>query len=153
MTIVEKLQSLGLTLPPVAVPVGSYVPALLCGTQVLTSGQLPVRDGKLAYAGKVPTDTSVEDAQEAARVAVLNGLAAIAETVGGIERIERIIRLCVYVNSAPGFTEQPKVANGASDLLADIFGDQGKHARSAVGVAELPLNACLELELLAEIRS
>lgn len=149
MTNAEKLQSLGLTLPELATPVGSYVPALRCRNQVFTSGQLPLAKGKLLGTGKVPIDTSLEEAQEAARVAVLNGLAAIADVVGGIDAIERIVRLCVYVNSAPGFTDQPKVANGASDLLAEIFGDAGKHARSAVGVAELPLNACVELEILA----
>ncbi len=152
MTPTEKLQSLGLTLPPVAVPVGSYVPALRYGNQVVTSGQLPIRDGKLLFAGKVPQDTTLEDAQEAARVAVLNGLAAIADVAGGIDAVERIVRLCVYVNSAPGFADQPKVANGASDLLADVFGENGKHARSAVGVAELPLSACLELEILAQVK-
>lgn len=152
MTPAEKLQSLGLTLPPVAVPVGSYVPALRYGNQVVTSGQLPIRDGKLLFAGKVPQDTTLEDAQEAARVAVLNGLAAIADVAGGIDAVERIVRLCVYVNSAPGFADQPKVANGASDLLADVFGENGKHARSAVGVAELPLSACLELEILAQVK-
>ena len=152
MTNAEKLQSLGLTLPPVATPVGSYVPALRCGNQVVTSGQLPTREGKLLFTGKVPTDVTTENAQEAARVAVLNGLAAIAGVAGGIDAIEQIIRLCVYVNSAPGFTEQPQVANGASDLLAEVFGDRGRHARSAVGVAGLPLNACVELEILAEVK-
>jgi enamine deaminase RidA (YjgF/YER057c/UK114 family) len=152
VTPTEKLQSLGLTLPPVAIPVGSYVPALRCGNQVFTSGQLPLADGKLLHPGKVPADVSVEDAHVAARIAVLNGLAAIAQVAGGLNAIERIIRLCVYVNSAPGFTAQPKAANGASDLLAEIFGERGKHARSAVGVAELPLNACVELEILAQIK-
>ncbi|MFH0980579.1 MAG: RidA family protein [Planctomycetota bacterium] len=152
MTPSEKLQSLGLTLPAVSTPVGSYVPALRVGNQVFTSGQLPLREGKLLHPGKVPSDVSVEDAHAAARVAVLNGLAAIADAVGDIDAIERIIRLCVYVNSAPGFTAQPKVANGASDLLGEIFGDRGKHARSAVGVAELPLNACVELDILAQVK-
>ncbi len=151
MTNTEKLQSLGLALPSVAAPVGSYVPALRYANQIVTSGQLPFRDGKLLHAGKVPGDVTIEEAQEAARVAVLNGLAAVAEVAGGLDAIERIVRLCVYVNSSAGFFDQPKVANGASNLLADIFGDKGKHVRSAVGVAELPLNTCVELELQAQI--
>jgi enamine deaminase RidA (YjgF/YER057c/UK114 family) len=142
---------MGLRLPSVASPVGSYVPALRVGDQVFTSGQLPLQDGQLVHLGKVPHDVTLEDAQDAARIAVLNGLAAIAEAVGGLDAIERIVRLCVYVNSAAGFCEQPKVANGASDLLGQIFGDQGRHARAAVGVAELPLNACVELEILARV--
>ena len=151
MTPSQKLQSLGLTLPTVSPPVGSYVPALRTGDHVYTSGQLPACEGKLLHAGKVPTDVMLEDAADAARTAVLNGLAAIAAAAGGIDAVKRIIRLCVYVNSAPGFTDQPMVANGASDLLVDVFGDRGRHVRSAVGVAELPLNACVDLELLAEV--
>ncbi|MCP4590950.1 MAG: RidA family protein [bacterium] len=152
MTYAQKLDALGLTLPPVATPVGSYVPALRSGRQVFTSGQLPMCDGALLHPGKVPTDVTLEQTQQAARTAVLNGLAAIAGVAGGIDAIERIVRLGVFVNSAAGFTDQPKVANAASDLLADIFGDNGRHARAAVGVAELPLNASVELELLAELR-
>ena len=153
MNCLEKLQALGLKLPSVAAPVGSYLPALRAGNRVLTSGQLPMQDGKLLHPGKVPADVSVEDAAAAARVAVLNGLAAIAGAAGGLDAVERIVRLCVYVNSAPGFTAQPKVANGASDLLVEIFGERGKHVRSAVGVAELPLNACVELELAAQVKA
>lgn len=153
MNCQEKLQALGLKLPSVAAPVGSYLPALRVGNRVLTSGQLPMQDGKLLHPGKVPADVSVEDAAAAARVAVLNGLAAIAGAAGGLDAVERIVRLCVYVNSAPGFTAQPKVANGASDLLVEIFGERGKHVRSAVGVAELPLNACVELEIAAQVKA
>jgi enamine deaminase RidA (YjgF/YER057c/UK114 family) len=153
MNCQEKLQALGLKLPSVAAPVGSYLPALRVANRVLTSGQLPMQDGKLLHPGKVPADVSVEDAAAAARVAVLNGLAAIAGAAGGLDAVERIVRLCVYVNSAPGFTAQPKVANGASDLLVEIFGERGKHVRSAVGVAELPLNACVELEIAAQVKA
>ncbi|UCF35252.1 MAG: RidA family protein [Phycisphaerales bacterium] len=147
----ERLRELGVTLPPVAAPVGSYVPALISGSKVFTSGQLPMREGKLMGTGKVPSDVSEQEAAEGARVAVLNALAAIADVAGGIDNIVRIVRLCVYVNSSPGFTAQSKVANGASDFLVEVFGGAGKHARLAVGVAELPLNASVELELIAEV--
>ena len=149
----ERLAQLKLTLPAVAAPVGSYVPATRSGQYVLTSGQLPFCDGRLVYAGKVPGDVSVEDAADGAKIAVLNGLAAAAQVAGGVDAIARIIRACVFVNSGPGFTEQPKVANGASDVLAQIFGDAGRHARSAVGVAELPLNSAVEVELMVEMGS
>ena len=152
MTPSETLRSLNLTLPSVAPPAGSYVPALRDGDHVYTSGQLPFEEGKLLLKGKVPSDVPLDVAQRAARQAALNGLAAIASAVGGLDAVERIVRVCVYVNSAPDFFEQPKVANGASDLLTQIFGDMGRHARSAVGVAELPLNACVEVEILARLR-
>ncbi len=152
MTHSDRLASLELTLPEVASPVGSYVAALAIAGEVHTSGQLPMREGRLTCTGKVGSDATVAEAAAAAEVAALNGVAAIASVAGGLDRIERIVRVCVYVNSAPGFTEQPKVANGASDLLARIFGDAGRHVRSAVGVAELPLNAAVELDILARIR-
>jgi enamine deaminase RidA (YjgF/YER057c/UK114 family) len=147
----DRLRELNIVLPAVAAPVGSYVPALTSGAHVLTSGQLPTRDGKLLCAGKVPDDVSIADAAEGARIAVLNALAAAAEAAGGIDNIARIIRLCVYVNSSKRFVEQPKVANGASDFLVELFGGAGRHVRSAIGVAELPLGASVELELVAEI--
>ncbi len=143
----ERLTELNIQLPSVAAPVGSYVPALQSGSLIITSGQLPFRDGKLVYAGKVTGDVSLESAADGASIAVLNALAAAAEVAGGIDAITQIVRLCVYVASSPGFTDQPKVANGASDLLGRIFGATGRHARSAVGVAELPLGAAVELEL------
>jgi len=142
---------LKLTLPAVAAPVGSYVPAIRSGAYVLTSGQLPFRNGKVVYTGKVPGDVSVEDAADGAAVAILNAVAAAAQAGGGIDNIARIVRVAVFVNSSPGFTEQPKVANGASDLLFKIFGDPGRHVRAAVGVAELPLDAAVEVELMAEV--
>ena len=151
MAHTERLSALNLTLPAVATPVGSYVPALCSGNQVVTSGQLPMQGGKLLATGKVPTETSVEAAAEAARIAALNGVAAAAEVAGGLDNIVRVVRVGVFVNSAAGFFEQPKVANGASDLLVAIFGDEGKHARAAVGVAELPLNAAVEVELAFEV--
>ncbi len=151
MTPSQRLVELNLTLPPVAKPVASYTPAVRSGELVFTSGQVPIRDGKILYAGKVPKDLPIEDAMKACEVAAMNGLAAIDQLIGGIDRIVRIVRVCVYVNSSPGFTEQPKVANGASDLLVKIFGEAGRHARSAVGAAELPLNAAVEVELMVEV--
>lgn len=150
----ERLEAMGLSLPAVAQPVGAYVPAVRVGDQVVTSGQLPMRDGQLISSGKIPGDVSVEQGQEAARVAVLNALAAAASVVGGgLESIIRIVRVNVFVNSADGFTDQPKVANGASDLLVEILGENGRHTRAAVGVAELPLNASVELDLIVQVRS
>jgi len=147
----KRLTELGLKLPSVAVPVGSYVPAVRSGKYSFTSGQVPFRDGKLVWAGKVPNDVSLVNAADGAAIAALNGLAAIAQLVGGLDNIIKVVRVCVYVASSPGFTEQPKVANGASDLLVKIFGDAGRHARSAVGAAELPLNAAVEVELMVEV--
>ena len=146
----QRLAELNLSLPPVGTPVGSYIPAVRTGRLVYTSGQIPIREGKVLCAGKVPADVTLKAAVDGAGIAAVNGLAAIAQLVGGIDNILRIVRVCVFVNSAPGFTEQPKVANGASDLLVQIFGDAGRHARSAVGVAELPLNAAVEVELVVE---
>ncbi len=147
----KRLAELGLKLPNVAAPVANYVPAVQSGRYAFTSGQIPFRDGKLVWAGKVPSDVSLVDAVDGAAIAAMNGLAAIAQLVGGLDNIVRIVRVCVYVASSPGFTEQPKVANGASDLLVKIFGDAGRHARSAVGAAELPLNAAVEVELMVEV--
>ena len=151
MSAAANLSRLGLALPKVPTPVGSYVPGVRVGNLVLTSGQLPFADGELMYPGHVGADVTIDQACACAKCAALNALAVAAKTAGGLDRIKRIIRLAVYVASAPGFNEQPKVANGASDLLADIFGDHGKHARAAVGTNELPLNSCLELELTVEV--
>jgi enamine deaminase RidA (YjgF/YER057c/UK114 family) len=150
MTPSERLAALEMELPKVAAPVGSYVPATRTGHYVYTSGQLPFRDGELVCAGKVGSDVTVEEAQAGAAIAALNGVAAAAQAAGGLDRITRVIRVGVFVQSAPGFTEQPRVANGASDLLVGIFGDAGKHARAAVGVSELPLNTAVEVELIVQ---
>lgn len=147
----DRLIELNITLPDPTSPIGSYVPATRSGTHIFTSGQLPMRDGKLIYAGKVPADVSLENAADGARIAAIAGLAAAAKVAGGVDAIQRVVRVCVFVNSSPGFFAQPKVANGASDVLAAIFGDAGRHARSAVGVAELPLNAVVEVELMVEV--
>lgn len=146
----QRLAELGLTLPPVAVPLAAYIPAIASAGQVLTSGQLPTVQGALVATGKVGADVTVEQATQAARVAVLNALAAAASEVGGIDNIRRVVRMVVYVAGTPDFTAQPQVANGASELLGEIFGPLGRHVRSAVGVASLPLNAPVELELVVE---
>ncbi|MBX5463996.1 MAG: RidA family protein [Clostridia bacterium] len=147
----ERLRELGIELPPVPKPVAAYVPAVRSGAWVWTSGQLPSVRGELRYRGKVGGERTPEEGYEAARLAALNALAAAAEAAGGLDRIRRVLRLTVYVQSAPGFHEQPKVANGASELLGQIFGEAGAHARSAVGTAELPLDASVEVELLVEV--
>lgn len=151
MTPQENLRSLGLTLPPAPRPVGSYLPAVRTGNLIFVSGQLPLQEGRLGWVGKVPLDVDLPAATQAARTAVLNAVAILAEAAGGLDRIARIVRLGVFVNSAPGFADQPKVANAASDLLTAIFGESGKHARAAVGASELPLNAPVEIELVAEV--
>ena len=148
----ERLAALGLTLPPVAAPVAAYVPAVRTGTYVYTSGQLPTVDGKLPAVGKVGAEVSAQDAAGMARTCALNALAAAASAAGGLEAIRRIVKVTGFVASAPGFGGQAQVINGASELLIEVFGDDGKHSRSAIGVAELPLNAPVEVELIAEVR-
>ncbi|MBY6367604.1 RidA family protein [Rhodococcoides corynebacterioides] len=148
----ERLAELGLELPPVVPPVASYVPAVRSGDHVFTSGQLPMVDGALHATGKVGADVDPDVATEAARLCALNALAAIDALVG-IESITRVVKVVGFVASAPGFTGQPGVINGASHLLGDVFGDAGVHARSAVGVAELPLGAPVEVELIVEVRT
>lgn len=146
----ERLTELGIALPPVAAPVAAYVPAVRTGSYVYTSGQLPMVDGKLASTGKVGSDLSAEDAHDAARICALNALAAVDALVG-IDTVVRIVKVVGFVASAPGFTGQSAVVNGASELLGEIFGEAGRHARSAVGVAELPLGAPVEVELVVEL--
>ena len=141
-----------LELPPAPQPVGHYVPVLPSGNLVFTSGMIPLRDGKVAYQGHVGgLDLGVAEGREAARLCLLNALSALKAHLGSLERIRRIVKLTVYVSSAPAFYEQPAVANGASELLVELFGESGRHVRSAVGVASLPLNAAVELELTVEI--
>ena len=148
----ERLAALGLTLPPVAAPVAAYVPAVRTGMYVYTSGQLPTVNGKLPAVGKVGDEVSAQDAAGMARTCALNALAAAASAAGGLEAIRRIVKVTGFVASAPGFGGQPQVINGASELLIEVFGEEGKHSRSAIGVAELPLNAPVEVELIAEVR-
>ena len=146
-----RAAELGIRLPPVAAPVASYVPAVRSGSFVFTSGQLPFVEGGLRRTGKVGGSVDVEDAAADAKVCALNGLAAIHELVG-LDSIVRVVRVVGYVASAEGFTGQPRVVNGASELLGRIFGEAGQHARSAVGVAELPMGAPVEVELHVEVR-
>ncbi len=148
----ERLAALGLTLPPVATPVAAYVPATRTGSYVYTSGQLPTVDGKLPAVGKVGDEVSAQDAAGMARTCALNALAAAASAAGGLGAIRRIVKVTGFVASAPGFGGQAQVINGASELLIEVLGEDGKHARSAIGVAELPLNAPVEVELIAEVR-
>jgi enamine deaminase RidA (YjgF/YER057c/UK114 family) len=150
MTVEERLAELGLQVPEVARPVASYVPAVRSGNHVYTSGQLPMRSGELITTGKVGGEVSVEDAVECARQCAMNALAAIRAEVP-LEQVTRIVKLVVFVASAPDFTGQPGVANGASELVGDVFGDAGRHARSAVGVAVLPLDAPVEVEMTVEV--
>ncbi|MER7128849.1 RidA family protein [Streptosporangium saharense] len=151
MTPEEKLGELGLTLPEVVAPLAAYVPAVRTGNHVYTSGQLPVADGKLLATGKVGAEVSPEDAYRLARTCALNALAAVASVVGDLSNVVRVVKVVGFVASDPAFSGQPKVVNGASELLAEVFGDAGKHARSAVGVAVLPLDAPVEVELVVEV--
>lgn len=147
----ERLAALGLTLPDVVPPLAAYVPAVRTGGLVFTAGQVPLRDGALLATGKVGADVSPEDARACAEQCALNALAAVVSVVGDLAAIEQIVKVVVYVASAPDFTGQPAVANGASELLGAIFGDAGVHARSAVGAASLPLDAPVEVELVVKV--
>ncbi|EHR63560.1 RidA family protein [Saccharomonospora cyanea] len=145
-----RLDQLGIELPDVAAPVAAYVPAVRTGSHVYTSGQLPFVGGELAATGKVGTEVSPEEAKQYARTAALNGLAAVHALVG-IDSVVRVVKVVGYVASSEGFGGQPAVINGASELLGEVFGDAGAHARAAVGVAELPLGAPVEVELIVEV--
>lgn len=146
----DRLKDLGYELPAAPRPAGSYVPAVRAGALIFTAGQLPFKEGNLAYTGKVGEAVSVEEAQEAARLCALNALAAI-KTEAGLENVTRVVKVVGYVASAAGFDGQPDVMNGASELLGEVFGEKGLHARSAVGVSELPLDAPVEVELVVEL--
>jgi enamine deaminase RidA (YjgF/YER057c/UK114 family) len=151
MSIHDRLAELDITLPPAPQPVGAYVPTVRTGNQVFTAGQLPSKDGELIATGKVACDADIPTAAAGARQAALNALAAINAEVGSLDAITRIVRLNCFVNSSPGFTDQAKVANGASELLVELFGEAGKHTRCALGAPELPLNAAVELDLIVEV--
>ena len=145
-----RLRELGYELPGVAKPLASYVPAVRVGDQVWTSGQLPLVEGALPFTGKVGAEVTTEQAQEQARIAALNALAAIDAEVG-LDNVARVVKIVGFVASDPAYADQPVVINGASDFIGEVFGDAGKHARSAVGVAALPKNAPVEIELIVEI--
>lgn len=148
----ERLTELGLTLPPVAKPLAAYLPAVRSGDLVFTSGQLPTVAGELAATGKLGDRVTVEEGAACARTAVLNALAAVSAEAGGIDQIDRIVKIVVFVAGTPDFADQATVGNGASELLGEVFGEAGRHARSAVGVASLPLDAPVEVEMVARVR-
>ena len=150
--IETKLTDMGMPLPDVPAPAGAYIPASQSGNSVYTSGQLPIVDGELYATGHVGCDVGVEDAAKAARIATLNALAAIKQVIGDLDNIVRIVKVTGFVSSAPDFTEQAKVLNGASEFLHEVFGAAGQHVRSAVGVSALPLNTPVEVELLVTVR-
>ena len=147
----ERLAELGLTVPEVAKPVAAYVPAVRTGSYIFTSGQLPMRDGQLIATGKVGGEVTAEEAVDCARQCALNAIAAVRAEIGDLSSIKRIVKVVAFVASTPDFTGQPGVANGASELFGEVFGDAGQHARSAVGVPVLPLDAPVEVELLVEV--
>ena len=147
----ERLAAMGLEVPAVAKPVAAYIPAVRSGHHVFTSGQLPMRDGQLMLTGKVGGEVSQEEAVECARQCGLNALAAVRAEVGELSTVKRIVKVVAFVASTPDFTGQPQVANGVSELLGEVFGEAGRHARSAVGVPVLPLDAPVEVELIVEI--
>lgn len=150
MTLQSKLNCLGIALPAVPGPFGAYVPAKRAGNLIFVAGQLPMKDGKLLAAGQVPSRCAIEAARAAARQCVINGLAAVQATEGRIDHVVGVVRVGAFVNSDAGFTQQPQVANGASEFLLELFGDSGKHVRAAVGVNTLPLDAAVEIEFVFE---
>jgi enamine deaminase RidA (YjgF/YER057c/UK114 family) len=151
MTFEEKLTSLGLALPEAPKPVATYVPAVQTGNLLFLSGVLPMRNGQLAFTGKLGRDLTVPEGIEAAKVAILNALAIAKQELGSLDRITRVVKVVGHVASADGFAEQPQVLNGASDLLVAIFGDAGRHARVATGAAELPRGAAVEIEVILAV--
>lgn len=152
MRVEERLKELGIELPPVAKPLAAYVPAVQAGKWVYISGQLPFRQGKLEKTGKVGKEVTLEEAYAEARQCAVGCIAALRSVAGDLDNVERIVKVTGFVASSPGFNDQPKVVNGASELLGQVFGDAGKHARAAVGVFELPLNAACEVELIALLK-
>ena len=146
----QRLSELGLTLPEVATPAGSYLPAMISGNLVFTAGQIPVIEGKLMATGKLGAEITVEYGAEIAQRCALNALAAVKSVIGDLDRVQQVVKIVGFVSSVPEFTSQPTVINGASEFLQQVFGDAGKHARSAVGVSVLPLDAPVEIELIVE---
>jgi len=149
--IEEKIKELGIELPEVAKPLAAYIPAKQVGNLVMTSGQVPLVKGVINYAGKVGSDLTEEEGQKASQICALNCLAAIKGVIGNLDKIVEVVKLTVFVASAETFTSQPKVANGASELIGKIFGESGEHVRSAVGVTSLPLNASVEIEMTVRV--
>jgi enamine deaminase RidA (YjgF/YER057c/UK114 family) len=149
----EKIKELGITIPEPVKPLAAYIPAMQVGNLVMTSGQVPISAGVVKYQGKVGKDLSEEEGKAAAKLCAINCLSAVKSVIGSLDKIERVLKLTVFIASAEGFTAQPKVANGASEFIGEIFGEAGKHVRSAVGVSELPLNSAVEIEMIVEIKS
>lgn len=152
MSFERKLADLGITLPAPPKPVATYIPAVLAGELLFLSGVIPFRDGKLVFEGKLGRELTVEQGYEASRIALLNALAIIRQELGTLDRVKQVVRMTGHVASAEGFVQHPAVINGASDLLVKIFDEAGKHARVALGAAELPLNAPVEIELILHVR-
>ena len=150
--IEENIKELGFEVPEAPKPLAAYVSALVVGDFVFTAGQIPSVKGELKYKGKVGKDLSEEGGRKAAEICALNCLGAIKGVTGDLDKIDQVVKLTAFVNSAEGFTAQPKVANGASELIGKIFGDKGKHARSAVGVNELPFDAAVEIEMIVKLK-
>ena len=149
--IKKRLKDLGISIPNAPKPAGSYVPIVLTGKLAFVSGQIPIKDGQVVYQGKVGDTQSIDNAQEAAKLCVINGLAQIEAYCGTLDNLEKIIKISGFVNSTKDFTEHPKVINAASDLLMKIFDEKGRHSRIAIGVSSLPLNATVEIDMVAEI--
>lgn len=147
----EKLRELGFSLPSVAKPVANYVPAVRVGNLVFISGQGPVENGQYKYTGKLGKDLTLEEGYEAAKVVALNCISVLKQEIGDLSKLRRIVKLLAWVNSAPGFNQQPLVINGASDLLVKVFGEKGEHARSAIAANELPFDIAVEIEMIAEV--
>ena len=148
--IEDKLRELSIDLPTPPSPAGSYIPVVTTGNLAFVSGQIPMREGKVVFEGKVPNEQSLDAARDAARICIINGLAQLKVNLGSLDKITKFVRISGFVNSNPEFTEQPKVINAASDLLVEVFGDMAKHSRIAVGVASLPLNSTVEIDMVVE---
>jgi enamine deaminase RidA (YjgF/YER057c/UK114 family) len=148
--IEDRLRELSIEIPTPPNPAGSYIPVVTTGNLAFVSGQIPMKDGKVIFEGKVPERQSLDSAREAAKICIINGLAQLKANLGSLDKISKFVRVSGFVNSSPDFTEQPKVINAASDLLVEIFGDMAKHSRIAVGVASLPLNSTVEIDIVAE---
>ncbi len=149
--IEEKLQQMKITIPDAPKPLASYIPVTQVGNLIFTAGQIPIKDGNLIFKGKIGKEISLENGKEAAKLCAINCLSVIKSAIGNLDNIKRIVKVTVFVNSADSFTDQPKVANGASDFLVELFGEKGKHVRSAVGVNELPIDSSVEVEMIVEV--
>ena len=148
--IEDKLRELSIELPTPPSPAGSYIPVVTTGNLAFVSGQIPMKEGKVVFEGKVPDKQSLDEARDAAKICIINGLSQLKANLGSLDNITKFVRISGFVNSNPEFTEQPKVINAASDLLVEIFGDMAKHSRIAVGVASLPLNSTVEIDMVVE---